>query len=91
MIPPWYDVDPSPSPSPSPNPRPNPNQVVFSRMRCHRWPEVQTLVERMHASVVGKMEEHRDEPARKKATKQGERIFAAHRANEEAKSLAPQP
>ena len=83
-------------------------------MRCHRWPEVQTLatrtrtptpsptpdlnpaqvqtlVERMHASVVGKMEEHRDEPARKKATKQGERIFAAHRANEEAKSLAPQP
>ena len=40
----------------------------------------------MHASVVLKMEAHRDEPARKRAAKQGERIFAAHRANEEARS-----
>ena len=56
-------------------------------MRCHRWPEVQALVERMHASVVGKMEEHRDEPARRRAAKHGERIFAAHRANEEVRTL----
>ena len=45
------------------------------------------MVERMHASVVGKMEEHRDEPARRRAAKHGERIFAVHRANEEARTL----
>ena len=36
-------------------------EVVFSRMRCHRWPENERVLERLHTHISQKMEEHEDD------------------------------
>ena len=59
-------------------------EVVFSRHRCHRWPEDEVVLERIQAHVAQKMELHHAELAEKQQAKRAEKMIAAHHAEVDA-------